>query len=86
MRRDRLVECLSHPEAAALFLRAADPGSVPTPDGPPPRADLADAVGGMKQAAELLDRAARVLPHEMAFRAQFLAAAARGLAAENAPR
>ena len=86
MRRGRLVGCLASPQAAALFLRAADPGSAPTPDGPPPRADLAGAVGGMRQAADLLDRAARVLPHEMAFRAQFLAAAARGQAPDSAPR
>jgi VWFA-related protein len=85
-RRGRLVECLERPAAAALFLRAADPGTVPTPDGPPPRADLAVAVGGMKAAADLLDRAARVLPPEMALRAQFLAAAARGQPAESAPR
>jgi hypothetical protein len=83
MRQGRLAECLARPEAAALFLRAADPGTVPTPDGPPPRADLAAAVGGMKAAADFLDRAARALPHEMAFRAQFLAAAARGLPAEG---
>jgi Ca-activated chloride channel homolog len=85
-RRGRLGECLTRPEAAALFLRAADPGTLPTPDGPPPRADLAAAVGGMMAAADLLDRAARVLPHQMAFRAQFLAAAARGQAADGAAR
>ena len=85
-RRGRLAECLASPGAAALFLRAADPGTVPEPDGPPPRADLAEAVGGMKPAADLLDRAARVLPHEKALRAQFLAAAARGQASEGAPR
>jgi VWFA-related protein len=85
-RRGRLATCLTRPEAAALFLRAADPGTAPTPDGPPPRADLAAAVGGMKAAADLLDRAARVLPPEMASRARFLAAAARGQAAEGAAR
>ena len=85
-RRGRLVECLASRQTAALFLRAADPGGIPTPDLLPPRADLADAVGGMKRAADLLDRAARVLPHEQAFRAQFLAAAARGQATEGAPR
>jgi len=83
-RRGSLAALLARPEVAALFLRAADPGADPATEGPLPRPDLATAVGGMKAAADLLDRAARVLPPERAFRAQFLAAAARGQAGGDA--
>jgi hypothetical protein len=83
-RRGQMASWLARPDVAALFLRAADPGTAPAPDGPPPRSDLAVAVGGMKTAADLLDRAARVLPPESAFRAQALAAAGRGQPAPGA--
>src|SRR5206468_1588842 len=83
-RRGSLAALLAHPDAATLFLRAADPGADPAPEGPPPRSALAPAVGGMRAAADLLDHAARVLPPERALRARFLAAAARGQAGGDA--